>query len=950
MPQRTVTRRGLQVIGYCMTLIVLAFSNRPATSAPLLRNSHLQATFDDRGLLSFFDPTTQKTLRLTQDNFSLVVNKDNITSSNIKPTLTQTPESCVYTFETARWTVKAVYQLKPAWRFISKQLFLSSHDHTPFHVQRVVAWQGQLAQPIAAQQGFREGTFLRFADAGATQPSYGAFLTLQNPFLDWTQQAGQITMSYKPDMDWKPEYGAFATDRVCFGLYALSGVHYAADMVPEWKFVAGAPPANAPAVDRSEVEAMTDCARAFLLYHPTRSIRVHVGWCENDYQIDIARQAGRDEYKRIIDQAAATGCSHALFTPANSALASLAENRDAWGWESVLWLTLGQKIRKGQWNPETDSVPAAVQEMLDYAKARHIKLLAYIYPSLPFMQDPEWTRWTKEHLGGYLGADTGQRSFQDWLVAKMVAFQQKTGVGGFCFDHWWIAYEGAGATSKYAQWYGCRRVLENLRQRLPDTVIDGRQQYHQFGVWTWLAGSYPHPLNSDEQPESFPAFPDLHFDRVSADRQRSAAWWYSTQQFVPSEIMPGYMTHQTQRSDEKGTLRRDSFRTRDWDYLGWRYSLLSSIATAPFNSVINMLPARDLDEYKDFSPADKAWFRNWLDWTDQNMTILRHVHPILNQPQLGQVDGTAAFQGEHGFVFLFNPNYRPLRADFKLDDAIGLRSGQRFIVRQLYPDAEQGQLIAPPVGTSWFYGASVNLPMPGTTAMVLEVSPAPANGPQPLLFNGVGHIALARNQLNLTDVAGEVGRAKELRVLLPTARKITALNVNGQAVAFQQLGNEVTTRVHFAGTPFDRCQQIGAYDPQFTGGTYRATITIPAWVKQQLQQRKAQWPIPYTADDLKATWLGSDRLLLFVNVAEPTNTMQLTLKIDGQPIALHPAYTSVYPQVPEHTFVGWYADVAALQAETPHVFEATLPTLAPGQFQGLFFDTVEAAWTRQISK
>jgi hypothetical protein len=115
-----------------------------------------------------------------------------------------------------------------------------------------------------------------------------------------------------------------------------------------------------------------------------------------------------------------------------------------------------------------------------------------------FKQDPAWTRWVGDKAGGYLGCDTGVRSFQDWLVDKLVTFRQQTGAGGFSFDYWWIAYDKA--TSKYAQWYGCRRVLESLRQRMPDVVIDGRQQYHWFGPWTWLAGSYPHPMGTDEQP------------------------------------------------------------------------------------------------------------------------------------------------------------------------------------------------------------------------------------------------------------------------------------------------------------------------------------------------------------------------------------------------------------------------------------------------------------------
>jgi hypothetical protein len=138
--------------------------------------------------------------------------------------------------------------------------------------------------------------------------------------------------------------------------------------------------------------------------------------------------------------------------------------------------------------------------------------------------------------------------------------------------------------------------MEELRKQVPDVVIDGRQLYHEYGPWTWLAGSYPHPTSADEQPESFVPFPDLHFDRVSANRQRYTAWRYRNQEFCPPELMPGFITHQTRRHDDAGTQPDTRFRTRDWDYLGWRYSLLSSIGTAPFNHVINMIPARDPDE------------------------------------------------------------------------------------------------------------------------------------------------------------------------------------------------------------------------------------------------------------------------------------------------------------------------------------------------------------------
>ena len=692
---------------------------------------------------------------------------------------------------------------------------------------------------------------------------------------------------------------------------------------------------------------MTRCVSAFALYRPVKSLRVLVPWCENDYQIDAATPAGREEYKRILGMAAALGCRHVLCAPANSEVSSLAENRDAWGWENLLWLGLGQKLRKGAWEPGRDPVPPSVLELLNLAKTNNLKLLAYVYPSLPFMQNPDWTSWIKGYAGGYLGADTGQVGFQDWFLNKLETFQKATGVSGYSFDHWWIAYDAA-PSSKYAQWAGCRHVLETLRRRLPDLVLDGRQQYHQFGVWTWLAGTYPHPLNSDEQPQSFKAFPDLHWDRVSADRQRYIAWWYRNHCFVPPEIMPGYITHQTPRNDARDACRRDRYRPADWDYLGWHYSLLSSIATAPFNHVVNMIPARDETEFQSFSDTNKKWFRDWLDWTDQNFDLLKNIRPITAHPMVGRVDGTAACKGDHGFVFLFNPNYRPLPGEFTLDASIGLKSGSEFILRQLYPDVEKGKLIAAPSRVFWKRGDKVVLPMPGADALVLEISPAPDPIVAPWLFGAVGRIGLTGDHLELSDVPGVVGMWKEMRILVPRGRQVASAYLNGKQIAFTKSNDVVSARVRFAGAAVDRVQQIGQYEPALAGGKYQAQFTIPGRVFQQLAERRRQWPVPCTEEDLRATWLGSDRLLLFVNVADPADTMPVMLKVDGQPATLKPAYTAIYAQAVKNTFVGWYADLSSLKPDVSHSFEIELPPLAPGQFQGLFLDTIETEFTKEI--
>ena len=952
---RKITKSMLILLGIA---VFAALAVRTAAGAPeqfRLSNEFFRAEFDGRSLVALVDARTGNAVRFADESFAVKIDKEKIDGALLSSAeVKNEKERLTFLYASPRYKIKVVYELKAGWAFLSKQLFIEPVQPADFRVNEVDAFTAKMTRPVREQLPLSDGRFgiiLRFSkDPGpqARTPDFSLFLLYQNPYNVWRLSAGALFSSYVPDMDWKPAYGPFVTDRVCLGLTDLSGTRVLAKSVVEWKFVPEYEKllGSNPTIDMAEADALVECVRSFLLVDPKKSIRVHVPWCENDYQIDVASPDGWAEYRRIIDRAVELGCQYTLFTPANSELSSLKENADAWGWENLLWFAMGQKIRKGEWDPAKDPVPASLQKMLDYAKSKGIKFMVYSYPSLAFKQDPEWTKWAGDKIGGYSGADTGLRGFQDWWVDKLVSFVKKTGAGGFSFDHWWIAYEDPKATSKYAQWFGCRRILETLRRRVPDVVIDGRQQYMNFGPWTWLAGSYPHPTLTDEQPESFTAFPDLHTDRVSADRQRFAAWKYRMERFCPPEIMPGYITHQTERSDAQKVMRRDRFRPRDWDVLGWRYSLLSSIATAPFNHVVDFIPARDTDEFKALSEADKTWFRGWLDWTDKNAAVLKRVKPIIGQPRIGYVDGTAACVGDRGFVFLFNPNYRAMSAQFNLDASIGLTRGASFMLKELSPEA--GKLIGKSGVGLWDHGDAVALPMAGASAVVLEIVPAPKTAVQPMLFNADGKASLRNGALILSDVKGEIGMDKDLIVLLPGGAKVSSLSLNGMAQAFDQGQNGVTAKVKFAGEAFGQCHPLWAYDPQFKGGTVNASFKIPARVFTQLNNRKESWPVPYTEDDLLAPWIGSHRLLLYVQIAEPDEAMTVAMKIDGRAVEMKKAYNSIYGHSPKRTFLGFYVDVSNLKAETEYAVELTFPTLAAGQFQGLFFENVEPEYTKEI--
>ncbi|MBZ5586372.1 MAG: hypothetical protein LAQ30_30130 [Acidobacteriia bacterium] len=656
------------------TLILLSTALAIASaSAATLSNGQITAEFDGAGLASLTDTATRATYHFPKHGFALTLGDERFDSAALSaPAQTTAPDRVTYAYSAGPYKLTLTYELRPGWRFLSKRLSIVSAPTGKFRIGEIAVFRDAIAEPVrdayVLSRGRKDlgtgdyGAFLRF-DAAR-----GLLVTAQNPFLAFSRQGGEFSLGYQPDMEWDIAWGPFEADRGLLAPYALSGRTEPDRMLPEWRL---GPIDATPGMDEAEVAAFTSLVRAFLLYKPGKPLNLMVGWCVNDYQIDIATPEGRAEYKRIFDMASTLGAEDVLFAPANSAIARREDSRDDWGWEYLLWLGLGQKIRRDEWNPATGEIPPALREMLDDAAAKNLKLLAYVYPVMGFTQNKEW-------LLGARGAraNLGVHSFQDWLIAALEGFLKHTGIAGYSFDHTFLGYEG---TSKYAQWWGWRRVMESLRRDVPDIAIDGRQAYQLYGPWSWLAGSYPHPTGTDEQPESFVSFPDLKLDRVSADRERYTAYRYRNYEFAPSEIVPGFITHQTGRNDDFGRMPEARtrtgqtllpFRQRDWDYLGWRYSLLSSIAVAGWNNVLDMIPARDPEEFKNFSQADRQWFRRWLEWTAANKEYLRHTRTILGQPAIGKVDGTASIIGDRGYLFLFNPNGRRLDASFHLDAGI----------------------------------------------------------------------------------------------------------------------------------------------------------------------------------------------------------------------------------------------------------------------------------------
>jgi hypothetical protein len=389
-----------------------------------------------------------------------------------------------------------------------------------------------------------------------------------------------------------------------------------------------------------------------------------------------------------------------------------------------------------------------------------------------------------------------------------------------------------------------------------------------------------------------------------------------------------------------------SYRARDWDYLGWRYSVFSSVAVAGWNNVLNMLPARDSAENATFRETDRAWLRRWLSWTATNKELLRRTRTILGQPSLGKVDGTSAIVGDHGFIFLFNPDARRLAARIPLDASIGLESGERYTLREMHP--LEGRRLGKPGEGFWHRGDTATVSLDGGSALVIELTPASARVTAPVVFGSTGGASVADGVLALTGVAGEAGLTERLTVALPLGTAVANATVNGVAANIaSRRGDVIDVDVQFSGAEFHQLQPVVTWDSTFTGGRVAGTFTIPQRVFDQLRARRRAWPIPWTSEDYRTTWLVPERLLLYAPFREPDDRWEARLLIDGKPVEFRKAYTAV--RAVRSTFVGFYADLSLLEADKAYHFVLELPALKPGQFRGLYFENVEPEYVSTVN-
>ena len=471
---------------------------------------------------------------------------------------------------------------------------------------------------------------------------------------------------------------------------------------------------------------------------------------------------------------------------------------------------------------------------------------------------------------------------------------------------------------------------------------------------------------------------DLHTDRLAGNKQRSVAKGYRDA-YCPNDALPGFAFHQTDRDPTPLQKRvcsdgrcSNHSRVRDFDLLGHRYSLLSSVGTGGLNSVVNMLPARDEQEYALFPADDVAFISRWMKWADEHVALLKLTRPVpsLATPGPGVVDGTIMLRGDNtGAMFLFNPTSRAINVSLPLsgDSAASLgfscdNTTALVFVRHL----TSSERTSTPSNLGLLDCAdNLQLMLPATSAWVLQFDQWEDTAAPVLLGGAYSNATLHGGTLTVSGVKGESGTPASLTVVLPGKTWVARVVVNGKQVSFSNTRHHgmsaVTVGGVWAGARFTRAQEIlprpaPSHPTANAGtglGTWTGTFNVPQSVLDQLHERNASYPVQYNTDpqdsnDANVPWLAPGRLLVFIKYKQPTNDMlNITGDVDGHPLLVRKAYNTIVPN--PGRFIGHWADVTPfVSPATQQVLSLRLSGKSPNLPQGVFFENVETILTGEL--
>ena len=355
------------------------------------------------------------------------------------------------------------------------------------------------------------------------------------------------------------------------------------------------------------------------------------------------------------------------------------------------------------------------------------------------------------------------------------------GSGMNCYDesHGHIAGKGG-----YKGWRRCIELMARMKAAKPGLFIQGFYGTKNFGLWGLKNVDQHEVLNEQSMCVS------TRHHQISDDRQNADGLRFQNNRSMRFRFSPAVMGHAlTHRVSEGGF---DPELIKAWDYYGWQYGVMSSLAVAG-----SLMPTI-LPYETELAPGFVEFYKKWQRWAKDTFEYVNYTEPFGEQVQPGAVDGYARIKGDHGFIFLFNGNPRPAEITFEVGDEINLQVKGDYQFSELYP-SEHGKRVLDSNGKSVFaMGERASIIVPANECYLLELKKVVRQA-DPVLVGIAGKVVLAGGRMAITGVVGKPGEQVGIRVRVADPGAVQGITVNGVEQKFVRTEREVCLEVRFAG-------------------------------------------------------------------------------------------------------------------------------------------------------
>jgi hypothetical protein len=387
----------------------------------------------------------------------------------------------------------------------------------------------------------------------------------------------------------------------------------------------------------------------------------------------------------------------------------------------------------------------------------------------------EWARGNGVRMGDYSGCNSvfcghynqhrnslagtgiepcfGSAKFVDWYSARVVPTARKYGFELHTLDFLTIDVcnnpnhgHPTGEESIYHQVKGLCDLMQRIASVSPQMLI-----WPNSGCWAdllpkvvWYA-----PSQYLTDPFIFTLWQGLNMTRLLDDSRREQMVTLHYSHFIPYRFFTNCQYFFCQNSVVP-------------DLRNYQFGVLSTLAVTPNLCLGEIRPWLD-DLSKRDGKQVVAFYDKWTRFLKKNFPLWKRTFHTGGDPGPGAVEIYSHPQGDHGFVFIVNPNYWGRKVDLCLDDSLGFTGRGECEVAELYPWerlrlTERGPFVKLPT--------KLSVDAPAQTVVVLEIRPRPRTISDPRLYGIPGEIARAADGYVL-KTSGPQGTTEQFAVLLP---------------------------------------------------------------------------------------------------------------------------------------------------------------------------------------